>query len=97
MWLFAGAIAFLIAIINLVLVFTGKHKYCSILVCISLASGLFTMLSQYSLINEWVLAGDMSALIDVVPTMNNVLIATVCIGIVFNAIAVFVSYKKSNK
>lgn len=95
MWLFAGAIAFIVAIINLILVFIGKHKYCGILVFISLSSGLLAMLSQYGLIKEWVQSSDMSALMDVVPTMNNVLIVAVCIVILFNAISVFVNYKKS--
>lgn len=97
MWLFAGAIAFILAIMNLVLVFTGKHKYCGILVCLSLSSGLLAMLGQYALIKQWVQSGDMSALLDVVPTMNNILVFSICIGIILNAIAVFVSYKKFTK
>ncbi|WP_092753409.1 hypothetical protein [Hydrogenoanaerobacterium saccharovorans] len=97
MGLFTGGIAFIIAIINLILVFTGKHKHCNILAFLSLSSGLLAMLSEYVLINGWVQAGDISALMDVVPTMNNILITAVCIGVVFNAIAVFVNYKKLKK
>lgn len=93
MWIIAGAIALIAVIINMVLVFTGRHKYCVVLVWISLSSGLVAMLSQYSMITSWVKANDMSALMDVVPTMNTVLIVVVFVGIVLNAIAVAVHYR----
>ena len=97
MWLFAGGIAFITVIINLILIYVGKHKYCNILVFISLSSGLIAMLSEYSLINMWVQAEDMSALLDVVPSMNNVLKSVVYIGIILNGIAVFVNHNKLKK
>lgn len=97
MWLVAGGIAFVAAMLNLILVLMGKHKYCSIFVLISLSGGLLAMLGEHALINQWVQAGDMSALMDVVPTMNNILIVAICIGISLNAIAVFVNCKKSKK
>ena len=97
MWLFAGGIAFITVIINLILIYVGKLKYCNILVFISLSSGLIAMLSEYSLINMWVQAEDMSALLDVVPSMNNVLKSVVYIGIILNGIAVFVNHNKLKK
>lgn len=94
MWLFAGGIAFIIAVVNIILALVGKYKYCCTLVWISLSSGLIAMLGQYILINEWVQASDMSALTDVVPTMNNVLIAAVCVLIALNAITAFLKSKR---
>lgn len=49
---------------------------------------------QYILINEWVQASDMSALTDIVPTMNNVLITAVCVLIALNAITAFLKSKR---
>lgn len=89
MWLFADGIAFIIAAVNLNLALVGKYKYCCILVWISLSS-----VRQYILINEWAQASDMSALTDIVPTMNNVLIIAVCVLIAINAIAAFLKSKR---
>lgn len=97
MWFIAGGIAFIAVIFNFILVLNDKHKYCSLLVWVSLSGGLVAMSSMYSLINSWVQEGDMSALMDVVPTMNNVLIGVILIGIILNAIVVFLHHKKRPK
>lgn len=94
MWLVAGTIAFIAVILNIIFIFKGFDKYYLVLVWVSLSSGLIAMLSEYNLINSWVQAEDMSALMDVVPTMNGVLVRVVLIGIILNAIVVFVHYKK---
>lgn len=96
MWLVTGVIAFVAVVLNIIFLFNKRYKYCIVLVWISLSSGLIVLLSMYRLINLWVQAEDMSSLMDVVPTMSNVLAGIVLIGIILNAIVVFVHYKKAS-
>ena len=97
MWMIAGWLAFALVIVNLIFIFQKKYKYCGVLVFGSLSSGLITMLCMYSIVNGWVQADEISALMDVVPTMKKLLIVIVLVGVILNGIAVFANYKHTKK
>jgi len=96
-WLPLGAAAFILAIANLVRILAGKRRGCAALMFFSLACGMLTMLAEYQMIHKWVLHGDWSALMDVVPA-NAVLLANcVAAGILLNAAALAANLWRERK
>ncbi len=93
MWIITGLIAFVLVLTNLAFVFKNYYKYTNVLVFSSLSMGLITMLIEYNMVKQWALNNDVTALLDVLPTMNTVLIWSIVIGILLNGIVVY----KSNK
>lgn len=86
-WLLLGALAFLLALVNLVLALLGKKRGQNALLFGSLACGILTMLEEYRLAVEWVQREDWSALMDVLPAMEMVLTAAVFLGLGLNLAA----------
>ena len=86
-WLLLGALAFLLALVNLVLALLGKKRGQNALLFWSLACGILTMLEEYRLAVEWVQREDWSALMDVLPAMEMVLTAAVFLGLGLNLAA----------
>lgn len=86
-WLFMGALAFLLALVNLALALLGKRRGQSALLFGSLACGVLAMLEEYRLAVQWVQKEDWSALMDVLPGMEMVLTAAVFLGLGFNLAA----------
>ena len=86
-WLLLGALAFLLALVNLVLALLGKKRGQNALLFGSLACGILTMLEEYRLAVEWVQREDWSALMDVLPVMEMVLTAAVFLGLGLNLAA----------
>lgn len=86
-WLLLGALAFLLALVNLVLALLGKKRGQNALLFGSLACGVLTMLEEYRLAVEWVQREDWSALMDVLPAMEMVLTAAVFLGLGLNLAA----------
>lgn len=97
MWFFAGLVAFIAAIANLMYITRNEYKYCNILVFISLTAGLLALLGEYSLINGWIVKEDFSAMLDIFPSMYGIVRAAVSVGIVLNGIAVYFDFKRKNK
>lgn len=83
-WLFFGAAAFVLVIINLIRVYTGKTKGWAALLLASMSCGAASILSAYRMVGRWALHGDMAAIQDVVPTMAGIYTAALVIGIVLN-------------
>lgn len=83
-WLFFGAAAFVLVIINLIRVCAGKAKGWPVLLLASLSCGAGAILSAYHQVANWALHGDMAAIQDVVPTMAGIYTAALVIGIVLN-------------
>lgn len=83
-WLFFGAAAFVLVIINLIRVCAGKAKGWPVLLLASLSCGAGAILSAYHQVANWALHGDMAAIQDVVPTMAGISTAALLIGIVLN-------------
>lgn len=86
-WLLLGALAFLLALVNLALALLGKRRGQNGLIFGSLACGVLAMLEEYRMAVEWVQKEDWSALMDVLPGMEMVLTATIFIGLSLNLAA----------
>lgn len=83
-WLFFGAAAFVLVLVNLTRVCTGKTKGWQGLLCANLSCGAASILSSYHQVADWALCGDMAAIQDVVPTMARVYTVALLIGAVLN-------------
>ena len=86
-WLLLGALAFLLALVNLALALLGNGRGQNALLFGSLACGVLAMLEEYRLAVEWVQKEDWSALMDVLPAMELVLTAAVFVGLGLNLAA----------
>ena len=93
-WLFFGAPAFVLVIINLIRVCTGKTKGWAALVLASLSCGAGVILSAYHQAANWALCGDMAAIQDVVPTMAGIYTAALLIGIVLNLLVLVAARRR---
>ena len=89
-WLLLGALAFLLALVNLALALLGKRREQNGLLFGSLACGVLAMLEEYRLAVQWVQKGDWSALMDVLPCMEPVLTMAVLRGLGLNLAALLV-------
>lgn len=86
-WVLYGALAFLLALVNLALALLGKGRGQNGLLFGSLACGVLNMLEEYRMAVEWVQKEDWSALMDVLPAMEMVLTAAVFLGLGLNLAA----------
>lgn len=95
-WLLLGALAFLLALVNLALALLGKGRGQTALLYGSLACGVLAMLEEYRLAVQWVQKGDWSALMDVLPGMELVLTVAIFLGLSLN-LAVLVLHRVRRK
>lgn len=95
-WLLLGALAFLLALANLVLALVGRKRGQTALLYGSLACGVLAMLEEYRLAVQWVQKGDWSALMDVLPGMELVLTVAIFLGLSLN-LAVLVLHRVRRK
>lgn len=86
-WLFFGALAFLLALLNLGRAVRGKERGGAFLLFGSLACGSLTLAAEYHLAVNWVERGDYAALEDVLPGMERVLLVALFLGLVLNRAA----------
>jgi hypothetical protein len=82
MWMVLGLIAIAATILNLFLYFSGKDY--KVAMALGLSFTALTMCAEYSLVSQWVKAGDWSALEDVVPGMEKALWVLVIVSILLN-------------
>lgn len=88
LWPVFGVAAIIAAVLNLAFCFSGKEaKYFRFA---SLSLTALTMCAMYSMVNNWVLHEDWSALMDVVPAMTRALWFLVIASIVINGVSLFV-------
>ena len=87
MWIIFGVSAIIAAVFNVIWTIKGRDAKWFRFISISLTA--FTVCAEYSLVNTWVKAGDMSALMDVVPGMTGALWICVTVSIVINSISLF--------
>lgn len=83
-------------IISVVFSLTKKSNFIIALLC-SLTSAIGMQLSIYANINNWILKNDWTALMDVVPSMKDLLMAYIIIILVVNIASTIFFYKKSLK
>ena len=87
MWIFSGAIAIIMAIINIYRYI--KRKPTKWFRFLSLAMMAFTVCFFYGDVSKWANAGDWSAIIDVVPVMAKALWILVVSSVFINGISLF--------
>ena len=86
-WLLLGALAFLLALVNLALALLGKGRGQNGLLFGSLACGCLALLEEYRLAVGWVRREGWSALMDVLPCMEPVHTMAVLAGLGLNLAA----------
>ena len=93
LWPVFGIAAIIAAVFNLVFCFSGREaKYFRFA---SLSLTALTVCAMYSMVNNYVSAGDWSALMDVVPAMTRALWFLVVASVLINGVSLFV--KKGSK
>lgn len=85
-------LTWMFVVVGLMIKPTHKHQL-SLLSLLSFSSGLIALTLEHLQVKQWVLSNDMSALLDVVPTMNNAYILFIVVTIVLN-ILLFIKQKK---
>jgi len=93
-WLFWGAAAFLLVIINLIHTCLGKRRGWQALLFASLSCGALTVLEEYRMVARWLQWGDLAAVQDVVPTMAGTLQTALWIGVLLNLAALVLNLRK---
>lgn len=93
MWLVFGVLSVIATVFNLYLYIKGKNYHLAM--GLALAFTTLTLTSTYSMAADWIIEGDMSALLDVVPTMSNVLWILVSISILLNLTPTFLELKRA--
>lgn len=93
-WLFFGAAAFVLVIVNLIRVCAGKTKGWPILLLASMSCGAASILLAYRMVGRWAVHGDLAAIQDVVPTMAGIYTAALLIGIVLNLLVLVAARRR---
>ena len=94
MWLIFGFIAIVATFLNLYLYKTRKDY--KLAMALGLSFTALTLVSEYSIVSDWVKKEDLSALLDVVPTMEIALWILTTISILLNLIPIFLDLKYKN-
>lgn len=92
MLLIFGLIAIVATFANLYRYGTGKDYKLAMAVGLSFTA--LTLVAEYSIVSDWVIAGDWSALLDVVPTMETALWVLTILSILLNITPIFLELKK---
>ena len=93
-WLFFGAAAFVLVIVNLIRVCAGKTKGWPILLLARMSCGAASILLAYRMVGRWAVHGDLAAIQDVVPTMAGIYTAALVIGIVLNLLVLVAARRR---
>lgn len=91
MWIIFGIVAIIATCINFYMYGTGKDY--KLAMAMGLSFTALTLVAQYRMVSNWVIAEDWSALLDVVPTMEIYLWILTSISIVLNIIPIFLDMK----
>lgn len=92
MWILFGVCAILATCCNVYLYVKGKDY--KIAMALGLSFTALTVCAEYTLVSEWVKAGDWSALMDVVPSMETALWGLTVLAIAMNLAPVFLEAKR---
>jgi len=94
MWIILGVITIVATFINLYRYGTGKDY--NLAMAMGLSFTALTLVSEYSMISDWVKVEDWSALLDVVPTMETALWTLTIISILLNITPILLELKNKN-
>jgi hypothetical protein len=92
MWVLFGIAAMITAALNVI--FTILRLEAKWFRFLSLSLTALTMCAEYEMVRGWVLREDWSALMDVIPTVGQMLWTLVIASILINSISLFVKPKK---
>lgn len=92
-WLFTGAAAFVLVLVNLCRCARGKTRGRETLLFASLACGALTLLNEYRMAATWIAHGDLAAVEDVVPSMADALTLALLLGLALNALVLLAGAK----
>jgi len=92
MWLFFGMTAIISAILNVI--WTLRHRDAKWFRFISLSFTALTMCSFYALAKQWVLTGAADQLLDVMPTLSEILWFLTIASVMINGISLFAKSDK---
>ena len=87
MWLLFGAVAIIMAVLNVV--WTARHRDAKWFRFISLSFTAFTLCAFLKLTNGWVSMEDWSALMDVIPTLSRAVWILTGASVAINGISLF--------
>lgn len=91
MWFLLGLIAIAATFISLYMYATGKDY--KLAMAMGLSFTALTVVADYSMVSNWVKAEDWSALLDVVPTMEEALWVLTVISILLNITPILLELK----
>ena len=94
MWMVTGSLAILFVLLNLLTASTSKGNKWAVMIFLSLSCGCATVMSWYNMAAQWVLAGDFSALLDVLPATNTALLIIGSVVIALNLIVLVIKLRK---
>ena len=92
MWLLFGITAIIMAVLNVV--WTIRHREAKWFRFVSLSFTTLTLCAFYSQANHWAIVGDYSALLDVMPTLSDVLWFLTIASVMLNGICLFAKTDK---
>lgn len=96
MWILIGACSVALSVCNLCFAFY-RPKYVTWITYIALSFVCFELVSEYNMVNQWVIHEDWSALMDVVPSMNGVVFCYAMIMVIGNGIALLIAHRKEKR
>ena len=91
MWLILGGIAIIATFMNLYLYKTGKNYHLAMAIGLSFTA--LTLVASYSMLSDSIIAEDWATILDVVPTMSEVLWILTVISILLNIMPTFLELK----
>ena len=87
MWFIFGLIAIIFAILNVI--WTMRHREAKWFRYLSLSFTILTLCAEYYQVSQWVVKEDWSALLDVVPYMQDSLWVLAIASILINGVSLF--------
>ena len=90
-WIFFGAAAFMLVIINIARGCAGKTRGWQALMLASMSCALFAVIAELRMAASWASHGDIPALTDSLPGMCRIMTIAAVIGIILNILAMLIN------
>lgn len=95
-WMAWGALAFVLAVVNLARLLTNRRKGWPALMFASLSCGALSLLAEYRMAGILIENGEFSALEDIVPYMGGILAAAVYLGLAVNFFVLILGMRRGH-
>lgn len=90
-WIFFGAAAFVLVIMNIARGCAGKTRGWQALMLASMSCALFAVIAELRMAARWASHGDLPALMDALPGMCRIMTIASVIGIILNILAMLIN------